>query len=115
MDSDVRNLHSTGLFRNLRVRDSISNEGVILNYLLQEKPKIGNIRFAGNTQFSDADLASLLLSKVDKSLDERMLADDAQRIRELYVKSGLADARVKIVSNINEDVGVGDVIFEIAE
>jgi RNA polymerase sigma factor (sigma-70 family) len=115
VDRDVRSLHGTGVFSNLRVTDSISDEGVILNYLLQEKPKISSSRFAGNKQFPEADLAKLLFSKVDKSLDERTLSNDAQRIQELYVKSGLADAKVKLVWNVNEDVGVGDVVFEIAE
>jgi outer membrane protein insertion porin family len=115
VDRDVRNLYNTGLFQSLRVAESAADEGVVLNYLVQEKPRISKIRFAGNTKFADADLAELLSSRVEKSLNERTLFDDAQKIRELYVKSGLLDAKVKFSWNANEDVGIGEVTFEITE
>lgn len=114
VDRDVRNLYNTGLFQSLRVAES-ADEGVVLNYLVQEKPRISKIRFAGNTKFADADLAELLSSRVEKSLNERTLFDDAQKIRELYVKSGLLDAKVKFSWNANEDGGIGEVTFEITE
>jgi RNA polymerase sigma factor (sigma-70 family) len=115
MDLDVRNLYGTGMFQQIRVTDSASADGVTLNYILQEKPRIGKIRFEGNSKLPDVELAKLLSSKVDQSLDERSLFDDAQKIEERYVTSGWADAKVKYVSNINEEIGVGEVTFEIEE
>ena len=115
VNRDVRNLYNTGLFYNIRVANSASDEGVTLNYVVQEKPRISRIRFAGNTKFAGTDLAKLLSSRVDESLDARTLFYDTERIKELYLKSGLSDAEVKFVSNINEDVGMGEVTFEIAE
>jgi outer membrane protein assembly factor BamA len=64
---------------------------------------------------AEASLAQVLASKVDESLNERTVFDDAQKITELYKKSGLANAEVKYSCNVNEDVGIGEVTFEIAE
>jgi RNA polymerase sigma factor (sigma-70 family) len=115
VDRDVRNLHDTGLFQNVRVAESAEGEGVVLNYLVQEKPTISKIRFSGNTKFAEADLAMLLTSRVDVSLNERALFEDSQKIQELYVKSGLSNTSVKFSSNVNEDVGLAEVTFEITE
>jgi RNA polymerase sigma factor (sigma-70 family) len=115
VDRDVRTLHGTGLFQDLRVAESTSDAGVTLNYLLQEKPRISNIRFAGSKQFPGVDLAKLLSSRVGQSLDQRTLLDDVQRIQELYVRSGLSGAKVKHVVNVNESVGVCEVVFEVAQ
>jgi outer membrane protein assembly factor BamA len=114
-DRDVRSLYGTGWFSNLRIDDSTSDQGVILNYLVQEKPKLSRIRFVGNTNYREADLAKILTSKVGEPLDERMLFDDAQRVRELYGEAGFSGTKVKTESNVNEDAGVGEVIFDIAE
>jgi outer membrane protein assembly factor BamA len=113
VDLDVRNL--SGLFHNLRVTDSTTDEGVILNYMLQEKPRLTGIRFAGSTKYRDADLKRLLASKVGQALDERTIYSEARRLEELYRTSGLPGTQVKSVVNINEDIGEGDVVFEIRE
>ncbi|EEF62505.1 putative RNA polymerase, sigma 70 family subunit [Pedosphaera parvula Ellin514] len=112
---DVRTLYSTGLFHNLRVADNTTDEGVTLNYLVQENPRISQIRFAGNSKFTEVELAKLLSSSADKPSDERTLSNDAQKIQDLYVQSGLSGAKVKYVFNVDEAVGAGEVIFEIAE
>jgi len=86
-----------------------------LEYIVQEKPKLTRIRFAGNTKYRDTDLNKLLGSKVGEALDDRTVYNEARRIEDLYAKSGFPGTRVKSVANINEDVGEGDVVFEIRE
>ena len=115
VDRDVRNLHGTGLFCALRAADSLSKEGVLLNYLLQERPKVAKIGFNGNTKFPDADLSKLISSRVGQSLNDQTLIEDAQRIKELYANSGFSTAEVRLRSNVNEDLGVAEVIFEVLE
>ncbi|HMP84945.1 MAG TPA: POTRA domain-containing protein, partial [Verrucomicrobiota bacterium] len=115
VDADVRKLYDTGWFSNIRVVEGNSTEGVTLNYLLQEKPKLTQIRFSGNTRFDEQVLAGFTSCKAGQLMDERTFSEDAQRIQELYVKLGFPNAKVKTVSNVNEDVGEGDVTFEIVE
>jgi len=111
----VRDLFATGLFRNVLVKEHKVAKGFILEYIVQEKPKLTRIRFAGNNNYRDTDLDKLLESKVGEALDDRRIYSEARRIEELYAKSGFTSTRVKSVLNINEDTGEGDVVFEISE
>jgi RNA polymerase sigma factor (sigma-70 family) len=115
IDLDVENLYATGLFRNVRVVENTSAEGIALNYLVQEKPRLSEISFAGNTKFYDVELAKVLSSKIGGLLDERTLSSDAQKIQEAYVNSGSTKAKVKYSLRENEDLGEGEVTFEINE
>jgi RNA polymerase sigma factor (sigma-70 family) len=115
VDVDVRKLYNTGWFSNVRVAESNSSEGVTLNYLLQEKPKLAQVRFSGNSQLDEKSLGSVVSSKDGQLLDERTLSADAQRIYQVYLKSGFPTAEVKYVLSVNEDTGEGDVLFQIVE
>ena len=115
LDLDVQNLYASGLFYNVRVLKNPTAEGVVLNYFVQEKPALTAIQFAGNVNYSAADLSQFLASKVGKRLDERSLSDDADKLQELYRKSGFANSAVKYKVKVNEDNGEGTVVFNIAE
>jgi len=115
VDRDVRDLYAIGFFHNLRVSKNNSEAGIILNYLVHEKPRLTTINFAGNTKFRETDLATILTSKVGGSLDERALFSDSQMIQERYVKSGFGNAKVKYSTKVNEDLGEGEATFEITE
>ena len=65
-----------------------TNEGAVLDYVLQEKPKLAQIRFAGDTNSTSATLGKSLASKVGERLDERVLFNDAQTLQKLYQESG---------------------------
>lgn len=64
---------------------------------------------------SVTDLATIPISKVGGSLDERTLFSDAEMIQERYVKSGFGDAKVECSIQVNEDLGEGEATFEITE
>jgi outer membrane protein insertion porin family len=115
VDRDVRNLYATGWFTRLKVAESTTNDGVILNYLLQERPKLTKIRFEGNTRHDEAYLSKALLSKLGGGLDERTLIADVQSLQEFYRRLGFSGAEVKSVCNVNEDVGEAEAVFKITE
>ncbi|MFO1478402.1 MAG: outer membrane protein assembly factor BamA [Verrucomicrobiota bacterium] len=115
VDDDIRNLYATGLFYNIRVTDETTAAGVVLTYLLQAKPKLTEIRFAGNTKFSDNKLKKKVTSKVGEPLDERKLFTDCQSIQDMYQKKGYPGTQVKYVPNIDETAGRGSVTFQVTE
>jgi outer membrane protein insertion porin family len=73
VDSDVRNLHATGWFSNIRLVQEREPEGVVLAYLVQEKPLLTQISFKGNTKIETRDLRDTIDSAVDQPPDERKL------------------------------------------
>jgi outer membrane protein insertion porin family len=115
VDDDVRGLYATGLFYNIRVTDETTPEGVVLTYVVEGKPKLTEIRFHGNTKYTDAKLRKKLASKVGEPLDERKLFTDAQEIQKRYQKAGYPGTQVKYVPAIDENAGRASVTFEITE
>jgi outer membrane protein insertion porin family len=115
VDEDLRNLYGTGLFYNIRVAADNSPEGLVLTYIVQAKPRLTEIKFHGNTKFSDSKLRKKISSKPTEPLDERKLFTDCQEIQKAYQKSGYPRTDVKYVLNIDENAGRGTATFEILE
>src|SRR5688572_8337623 len=78
VDDDVRNLYATGYFYNIRVSEQLTNEGLVLTYVVQAKPIVHDIKFQGNKKYSAAKLRKKVKSKIGDPLDERKLFADAQ-------------------------------------
>ncbi|MDB6016224.1 MAG: outer membrane protein [Pedosphaera sp.] len=116
IDDDVRNLYATGYFYNIQVLDKLSPEGVVLTYILEGKPKLTNIKFEGNTKFSNEKLLKKVTSKIGDPLDELKLFSDSQEIEKMYQKSGYPRTTVKyVLNNVDEAAGRAGVTFEIKE
>src|SRR3954470_12498072 len=88
VDEDVRNLYATGFFYNIQVAREESADGFTLAYVLQEKPRLTELKFRGNKKFSDAKLRKKLSTKINEPLDERKLFTDTQEIQQMYQKAG---------------------------
>jgi outer membrane protein insertion porin family len=115
-DDDVRNLYETGYFFDIQVTAKLGDGGIILTYMLQGKLKLTNIKFEGNTRFSNAKLLKKVTSKIGEPLDERKLFSDTLEIQKMYEKSGQPHTTVKyVLNNFDENAGRSGVTFEIKE
>jgi outer membrane protein insertion porin family len=115
VDDDVRNLYSTGFFYNIQVGREEGTNGFTLVYVLQEKPRLTELKFRGNKKFSDAKLRKKITTKVNEPLDERKLFTDTQTIQEMYQKAGYPRTEVKYEPVIEEAAGRATVTFVITE
>src|SRR5450631_288330 len=113
---DVHALYATGQFYNIRVSvDQSTNSGVVLTYVVQARPRVTEIKIAGNKKVSDSKIKKKITVKVGDPLDEQKLFTDVQEIKKLYEKYGYADTQVKYVTSVDENAGHGTVTFEIVE
>jgi outer membrane protein insertion porin family len=113
---DVRMLYATGYFYNIRVAEErTTDEGVNLVYVVQGNPVLTDIRFEGNSKYSNRKLLKKITSKTGEPLNERKLFNDSQEILKLYQKAGYQKTDVKAVPSIDEATGRGKVTFEIKE
>ncbi len=115
VDDDVRNLYATGFFYNIQVTADPTDDGMILTYKVQGKPRLTEIKFQGNTKLKDAKLLKKLSSKVGEPLDERKLFTDKQEIQKLYQKKGYSRTEASYEFNIDEPAGLGTASFLITE
>ena len=116
VDDDVRSLYATGFFENIRVGHKQTDKGWILVYQMQGKLKITDIRFEGNTKYSENKLRKKVTSKFGDPLDEQKLFNDCQEIEKMYEKAGYTHTVVKFERiNVDQNMGRGSVLFIIKE
>ena len=110
IDDGLKALIETGLFQDVRINQA----GGRLVVTVVENPVIGRIAFEGNKKVKDEQLSTEIQSKPRGTLSRPMVQSDAQRIAEIYRRSGRYDVRVtpEIIEQPNNRV---DLIFTITE
>ncbi|HEY3031518.1 MAG TPA: POTRA domain-containing protein, partial [Bradyrhizobium sp.] len=84
IDDGLKALIETGLFQDVR----ISTTGGRLVVTVVENPVIGRVAFEGNKKIKDEQLSAEVQSKPRGTLSRPMVQADAQRIAEIYRRSG---------------------------
>src|SRR4051812_1924851 len=110
IDDGLKALIETGLFQDVR----ISQAGGRLLVTVVENPVIGRVAFEGNKKVKDEQLSSEIQSKPRGTLSRPMVQSDAQRIAEIYRRSGRYGIRVN-PENIEQPHKRVDLIFTITE
>jgi outer membrane protein insertion porin family len=110
IDDGLKALIETGLFQDVK----ISQSGGHLLVTVIENPVIGRVAFEGNKKVKDEQLSAEVQSKPRGTLSRPMVQSDAQRITEIYRRSGRYDVRVnpEIIEQPNNRV---DLVFTITE
>src|SRR6202790_4276590 len=110
IDDGLKALIETGLFQDVKINQA----GGRLVVTVVENPVIGRVAFEGNKKVKDEQLSGEIQSKPRGTLSRPMVQSDAQRIAEIYRRSGRYDVRVnpEIIEQPNNRV---DLIFTITE
>src|SRR5882757_1311001 len=110
IDDGLKALIETGLFQDVK----ISQAGGRVLVTVIENPVIGRVAFEGNKKVKDEQLSAEIQSKPRGTLSRPMVQSDAQRIAEIYRRSGRYDVRVtpEIIEQPNNRV---DLVFTIVE
>src|SRR4051794_12310594 len=110
IDDGLKALIETGLFQDVR----INQVGGRLVVTVVENAVIGRIAFEGNKKVKDEQLSAEIQSKPRGTFSRPMVQSDAQRIAEIYRRSGRYDVHVtpEIIEQPNNRV---DLVFTIAE
>src|SRR5215471_15640882 len=110
IDNGLKALIETGLFQDVR----INTQGGRIVVIVVENAVIGRIAFEGNKKVKDDQLSAEIQSKPRGTFSRPMVQSDAQRIAEIYRRSGRYDVRVtpEIIEQPNNRV---DLVFTIVE
>src|SRR6195952_3251503 len=110
IDDGLKALIETGLFQDVRINQA----GGRIVVVVVENAVIGRIAFEGNKKVKDEQLSSEIQSKPRGTFSRPMVQSDAQRIAEIYRRSGRYDVRVtpEIIEQPNNRV---DLIFTVEE
>jgi outer membrane protein insertion porin family len=110
VNDGIKSLFATGRFEDV----AIAWSGSRLVVTVTEAPIIDRVRFEGNKQIKDKDLAGDIRSKAHTPLTKATVQDDVSRIQDIYRRTGRYDAEVT-PKTIGRGEGRADLVFEIKE
>lgn len=91
INEEVKRVWEMGYFSDVQAAMSPGN---VLVFTVVEKPRIDNIIVEGSDKVDKDDVLAALSTKTGSVLNETLLADDLQRVTELYRKEGFYLANV---------------------
>ena len=111
IDDALKALYATGLFKDVKIN---MGGGGRLIVTVVENTLINRVAFEGNKKIKDETLAAEIQSKSRGPLSLTTIQSDAQRIVEVYRRSGRYDVRVdpQVIDRAN---GRSDLVFKIDE
>ncbi len=92
--SDIKDIYSLGLFRDVVVDAQPVSGGVALVYRVVEKPSIWAITFEGNDKVATKDIEGVVDIKPFSILDRGAIAKNVEKIKALYAEKGFFLAEV---------------------
>ena len=99
VSQDIKNIYSLGYYRTIEVVAEETPEGIILKYILYEKPKVESVEFVGNEDISTKTIKEKVNfdegNFTGKVLDYGKLQDLKEKIEKFYKSKGYFNADVK--------------------
>lgn len=106
---DAEAIFELGFFNATDYKVTDEGDGVKVTFLVQENPKVGEIKFVGNTVYSEDKLKSAIFTQPGMIFNRTFFRNDLQRIKEKYQEDGYVMANVKDVK-IDGDVITVEII-----
>jgi len=107
IDAALKELYETGLFEDVKIVRS----GTHLIATVVEAPLIERLRFEGNKQIKDKDLAKEITLKPRGAMTKAAVREDMARIIEIYHRNGRYQVEVT-PNTITRGEGRVDLVFE---
>lgn len=95
LSQDVKSIYKMGYFNDVQADVADSPEGLVVTFIVDEKPLISQIRIKGNDAVSTKDIEAVISTKPKQFVDVDRLRSDAEKIREQFINKGYLNAEVK--------------------
>ncbi|UUO05885.1 hypothetical protein M4951_21270 [Blastopirellula sp. J2-11] len=113
IQSDVRKLAESGLFKDVKILTQQSAEGVVVTFQVFERPAIKYVEFLGNESATEKTLLKKSGLTVGGALNRFVVEDARRRVEEYYRTRGHGMATVTIAEgNEKDDEGVAFMVHE---
>jgi outer membrane protein insertion porin family len=100
----VKILYDTGFFEDVQVETESVVGGTAVTFVVREKPFITEIVFDGNESLSDDKLKEKTTIKSQTFLDQQLVKESAENMRQLYQHDGYYNAQViPVIQTLDED------------
>ncbi|MCL2123476.1 MAG: outer membrane protein assembly factor BamA, partial [Desulfovibrionaceae bacterium] len=94
IDEDVKRVWDMGYFSDVRASLEQQTAGRVLVFSVEEKPRIDNVVINGAGKIDKEDILGAMSTKTGSVLNEKLLAEDLQKVTDLYRAQGYYLAKV---------------------
>ncbi len=115
VSDDIKRLYNTGYFADVSVDREAMDGGYHVIIIVVEKPIIEKITFTKTRYYTSRALLAKLSSKEGKFLDNRVLKEDLDLVKDMYVKKGLTAASVDTETDLDKTTNKVKLHFIIEE
>ncbi|MDK2744717.1 MAG: outer membrane protein assembly factor BamA [Nitrospira sp. BO4] len=100
----VKILYDTGFFEDVQVETESVAEGMSVTFVVREKPFITEIVFDGNQSLTDEKLKEKTTIRNQTFLDQQLVKESTENIRQAYQHDGYYNAQVTpVIETLDED------------
>jgi outer membrane protein insertion porin family len=114
LQEDVRAIWKMGYFEDIQVETTDTTGGVLVSFVLKEKPAIRKIYVSGHDEVGLSKINEVLDIKKEQILDLAKIKKNVEKIRELYLQRGFYMADVDYELR-RDSPGEVDVYFRVHE
>ena len=95
LSQDLRRVYALNYFDDVQIEVEDSADGKVVSIVVEEKPSIVEIEFAGNRMVEDEDLIGVLGYNLYSIMDDKKIAESIDFIKAFYREKGYYNARVE--------------------
>ncbi len=114
LQEDVRTIWRLGYFEDVQVETAEAEGGLVVTFVLKEKPAIRKIYISGHDEVGLTKINEVLDLKKEQVLDLAKVKKNVEKIRELYLQRGFYMAEVDYELH-RDSPGEVDVYFRVHE
>jgi outer membrane protein insertion porin family len=96
---DKQRLLKTGQFASVKATSTTTNKGIIVTFVVTERPLVAGLGFVGNKSIASGDLLKELAFGKNDALDDVKIHEGLKAIEAKYKTEGFARARVTFVKD----------------
>jgi outer membrane protein insertion porin family len=111
---DIEQIFSLGQFKDIQVDTQNSNDGLELQFLVEEIPSIGDVEILGNSQLETNDIREKIGLRRGATFNEHLIKESKKEILKAYEEKGYFFAETRIDTKKNTD-NLVDVVIRIRE
>ncbi|MFT6399668.1 MAG: outer membrane protein insertion porin family [Bradymonadia bacterium] len=88
LGQDVRAVYDLGFFDDVAVDAVETEDGLVLTFIVDEKPSIGSVEFVGSDKLGEDDFEEAIALRIGSILDENAVRRSVQSLEALYREKG---------------------------
>lgn len=111
----IRKIHDLGFFSQVEAETTMLADGVILNFIVSEYPRLKAVEFEGYRHIKKKDLQSRVKTKPGEILTARKIFDWQQEILKLYKQKGYLLVKINPVQSYLDTTDEVVLSFQIEE